>query len=378
MNAILMQNLGLIVAALATAVVLGQIIIPNILLVSFRKRLFDVPDARKVHRNLVPRLGGVSFFPVILFCVCLFIALRLLLGGSPDSLFLPGMTSELLLFTSGLTLLYIVGVADDLIGVRYRKKFVVQLLAALMLPLSGLYINNFYGLFGIYAVTPWIGIPLTLVLVVFITNAINLIDGIDGLASGLSMVALAVFGGVFIHSGWWVYALVAFVSIGVLIPFFSYNVFGNAARGRKIFMGDTGSLLLGYLLSLFTVKYCMYTGSTPDEIAGSPVLVSFSVLLIPSLDVVRVVLRRVRNGKNPFLPDKTHIHHKFLAMGFTPRSAMVTILLMSACFSVLNLLAAHRMDNTLVFITDILVWTLLNVWFDKRIGRKAREAGPVQ
>ena len=279
MDHILIQNLGLMAAALVTAVVLGQIIIPNILLVSFRKRLFDMPDPRKVHHNLVPRLGGVSFFPVVLFCVCLFIGLRILLGGTVESLFPPGTTPELLLFTAGLTLLYIVGVADDLIGVRYFKKFIVQLFAAMMLPLSELYINNLYGLFGIYDLSPFLGIPLTLLLVVFITNAINLIDGIDGLASGLSMVALAVFGGLFIYYGWWVYALVAFVSIGMLIPFFSYNVFGNAARGRKIFMGDTGSLMLGYLLSLFTVKYCMYTGDTPTETIGSPVLVAFSVLL---------------------------------------------------------------------------------------------------
>ena len=197
MDHILIQNLGLMAAALVTAVVLGQIIIPNILLVSFRKRLFDMPDPRKVHHNLVPRLGGVSFFPVVLFCVCLFIGLRILLGGTVESLFPPGTTPELLLFTAGLTLLYIVGVADDLIGVRYFKKFIVQLFAALMLPLSELYINNLYGLFGIYDLSPFLGIPLTLLLVVFITNAINLIDGIDGLASGLSMVALAVFGGLF-------------------------------------------------------------------------------------------------------------------------------------------------------------------------------------
>ena len=273
MDPTLLQNLGLIVAALVTAVILGQIIIPNILLVSFRKRLFDVPDERKVHNALVPRLGGLSFFPVILFCVCCFIGLRLLLGGPLDQLLPPAMTAELLLFTAGLTLLYIVGVADDLIGVRYSKKFVVQLLTALMLPLSGLYINNLYGLFGIHVLSPFIGVPLTLVLVVFITNAINLIDGIDGLASGLSMVALAVFGGLFVWNNWWVYALVAFVSIGVLIPFFSYNVFGNASRGRKIFMGDTGSLMLGYLLSLFTVRYCMYTGDALAEPSGSPVLV---------------------------------------------------------------------------------------------------------
>ena len=370
MDPTLLQNLGLIVAALVTAVILGQIIIPNILLVSFRKRLFDMPDERKVHNALVPRLGGLSFFPVILFCVCCFIGLRLLLGGPLDQLLPPAMTAELLLFTAGLTLLYIVGVADDLIGVRYSKKFVVQLLTALMLPLSGLYINNFYGLFGIYGLPPFLGVPFTLVLVVFITNAINLIDGIDGLASGLSMVALAVFGGLFIYLNWWVYALVAFVSIGVLIPFFSYNVFGNASRGRKIFMGDTGSLMLGYLLSLFTVRYCMYTGDALAEPSGSPVLVAFSVLLVPSLDVIRVVLHRVRNGRNPFLPDKNHIHHKFLAMGFTPRTAMVTILLMSACFCAFNLLTVHWLNNTLVFVIDIVVWTALNILFDKVIQQR--------
>ena len=374
MDPTLLQNLGLIVAALVTAVILGQIIIPNILLVSFRKRLFDVPDERKVHNALVPRLGGLSFFPVILFCVCCFIGLRLLLGGPLDQLLPPAMTAELLLFTAGLTLLYIVGVADDLIGVRYSKKFVVQLLTALMLPLSGLYINNLYGLFGIHVLSPLIGVPLTLVLVVFITNAINLIDGIDGLASGLSMVALAVFGGLFVWNNWWVYALVAFVSIGVLIPFFSYNVFGNASRGRKIFMGDTGSLMLGYLLSLFTVRYCMYTGDALAEPSGSPVLVAFSVLLVPSLDVIRVVLHRVRNGRNPFLPDKNHIHHKFLAMGFTPRTAMVTILLMSACFCAFNLLTVHWLNNTLVFVIDIVAWTLLNLLFDKKIKQKAGQA----
>ena len=135
-------------------------------------------------------------------------------------------------------------------------------------------------------------------------------------------------------------------------------------------MGDTGSLMLGYLLSLFTVKYCMYTGDTPTETIGSPVLVAFSVLLIPSLDVVRVVLRRVREGKNPFLPDKTHIHHKFLAMGFTPHMAMITILLMSACFCIFNLFAVHRLNNTLVFIIDITIWTVLNLWFDKEIHKK--------
>lgn len=359
-----MENLLFILMGFVISLLMGMIIIPRVLIISFRKRLFDTPDARKIHTLPIPRLGGVTFFPAILFTMCLLIASRIILDYKPISD--RDTFSEYLFFLSGLTLLYIIGIADDLIGVRYRKKFVIQILAALMFPLAGLYINDFYGLFGIHAITPFIGIPLTLLLVVFITNAINLIDGIDGLASGLCMVALAVYGIAFAINHQWIYALLSFVSIGVIIPFFRYNVFGNASRGRKIFMGDTGSLTLGYILSFFTIKYCMHTETTH----GAPILIAFCVLMVPCLDVVRVVFRRLRNRKNPFLPDKTHIHHKFLAMGFTPRRALIYIQIMSATFCAFTIVAMHYLDNTLVLLIDVAVWIGLNLWFDKVIERK--------
>ena len=353
---------------------MGQIIIPNILIISLRKRLFDEPDARKVHKRPVPRLGGVTFFPVIVFTLCTFTAIRIMAGFSPETDDPSQIVCEFLFLLGGLTLLYTVGIADDLVGVRYRKKFLVQILAATMFPLSGLYVNSFYGLFGIFQIPPGVGIPLTILLVVFITNAINLIDGIDGLASGLSMVALIIFGVLFIHFRYWSYALLAFVSVGVIIPFFSYNVFGNADRGRKIFMGDTGSLTLGFLLSFFVIKYSMYDPSVRILPMSSPVLVSFSVLMVPCLDVVRVVLRRARNHRALFMPDRSHIHHKFLAMGFSPRSAMITIQIMSACFCAFTMTAIHYINNTLVFLLDVAIWTALNMWFDKVIAKKEKTA----
>lgn len=365
-----MANLYIIISAFVSAVILGRIIIPNILIISLRKRLFDVPDERKVHKRPIPRLGGVTFFPVILFSLCVFTAVRLMTGHGPAETSTTDLVCEFLFLTGGLTLLYIVGIADDLIGVRYRKKFMVQIISAAMFPLSGLYINNFYGLFGIYLIPAEVGIPLTMLLVVFITNAINLIDGIDGLASGLSMVALLVFGVLFVHFRMWSYAMLAFVTVGVIIPFFSYNVFGSADLGRKIFMGDTGSLTLGYILSFFVIKYCMYEPDMLLTMKTSPVLVSFSVLMVPCLDVIRVVLRRARNKRALFMPDKTHIHHKFLAMGFSPRRALVTIQLMSACFCAFTIVAILYMNNTLVFVIDVVVWTLLNLWFDHVINRK--------
>ena len=365
-----MENLYIIIAAFITAVILGRIIIPNILVISMRKRLFDEPDARKIHKRPIPRLGGVTFFPVIVFTLCTFTAIHLFKGHFVYNIITLNTAREMLFLISGLTLLYIVGIADDLIGVRYRKKFVVQIISAAMFPIAGLYINSFYGLFGINEIDPIIGIPFTMLLVVFITNAINLIDGIDGLASGLSMVALVVFGVIFVHFQSWLYALLAFVSVGVIIPFFSYNVFGNADRGRKIFMGDTGSLTLGYILSFFVIRFCMHEPNSMMQAQGSPVLIAFSVLMVPCLDVVRVVLRRARNRKPLFLPDKTHIHHKFLAMGFSPRRALITIQIMSACFCAFTMGALDFMNNTVIFIIDIATWTLLNVWFDKIINKK--------
>ena len=367
-----MENLYIIIAAFVVAVTLGRIIIPNILIISLRKRLFDEPDARKIHKRPVPRLGGVTFFPVIVCTMCAFTAVRLLSGQYLTELSSLRTICELLFLVSGLTLLYIVGIADDLVGVRYRKKFVVQIISAAMFPVAGLYINHLSGLFGTYGINPSVGILFTMLLIVFITNAINLIDGIDGLASGLSMVALVIFGVIFVHYQYWIYALLAFVCVGVIIPFFSYNVFGDANRGRKIFMGDTGSLTLGYILSFFVIKYCMYEPGNVMQMDSSPVLVAFSVLMVPCLDVVRVVLRRARNRKPLFLPDKTHIHHKFLAMGFSPRKALVTIQLMSACFCAFTMTAIHYMNNTLVFVIDVLVWTGLNVWFDKIISRREK------
>jgi UDP-N-acetylmuramyl pentapeptide phosphotransferase/UDP-N-acetylglucosamine-1-phosphate transferase len=203
--------------------------------------------------------------------------------------------------------------------------------------------------------------------VVFITNAINLIDGIDGLASGLSSVSLLVFGFLFIEKGLWIYGMLAFSTFGVLIPFFYYNVFGSAEHARKIFMGDTGSLTLGYILSFLAIKYSQKSEFIP--MTQGAFVIAFSTLIVPCFDVVRVVIVRICNGKSPFEPDKNHIHHQFLAMGFTVRKSMLLILLVSCVFSVMNILLMPCVDNTLMLVGDIIVWIGLNLWWSK-IRRK--------
>ena len=367
-----MENIVILVAGFIIAVMMGQVIIPKILLISLRKRLFDVPNERKVHKYPVSRLGGITFYPVILFVLSIITVVRIFCGHFSSQSFRLDLAAQMLSLIAGLTLLYLVGIGDDLLGIRYRNKFVVQVLSALFFPAVGLYINNLYGLLGIYHLTPFIGILLTVLLVVFITNSINLIDGIDGLASSICIVALGVLGLIFVFDGLWIYSLLAFTSVGVLIPFFIYNVFGNAERGRKIFMGDTGSLTLGYILSFLVLKYCMYMGFNERPGYSGSLMIALAILLVPCMDVIRVVIGRVKRGVSPFLPDKTHIHHKFIAMGFSTRSALMLIQIMSLCFIIAAALMVYvfRINTNIIFVTFIALWTFLNIWFSKIIRKK--------
>ena len=205
--------------------------------------------------------------------------------------------------------------------------------------------------------------PFTVLIIVFITNAINLIDGIDGLASGLSSVALLIFTFLFINKGLWSYAMLAAGTFGVLVPFFYYNVFGSVERARKIFMGDTGSLTLGYTLSFLAIKYSQHNTDIMPYTAGA-FIIAFSTMIIPAFDVVRVVLVRIRDGHSPFEPDKNHIHHKLLAVGLSPRKAMLSLLFMSCAFSAANILLVPYVNNTMMLIADIVIWIGLNLWWD--------------
>ena len=364
------MNIVFILLAFAISTYIAKLIIPRILLISFRKKLFDMPDERKVHKRAIPRLGGVSFFPTILLSCCAVLALRSLTGYGVSFLSSVYVLPEFLVLVCGLVLLYLTGIADDLVGVRYHQKFIIQIICACLLPASGLWINDLYGLFGVELIPAWCGMPLTVLMIVFITNAINLIDGIDGLASGLSSVALLVFGFLFVEKGLWIYSMLAFSTFGVLVPFFYYNVFGSAEHARKIFMGDTGSLTLGYILSFLAIKYSQHTELIP--VTQGAFVIAFSTLIVPAFDVVRVVMLRMCNGKSPFEPDKNHIHHQFLAMGFTARKAMILILFISCIFSGINISLMPYVNNTLMLVGDIVVWVCLNWWWGYVKNRKGK------
>lgn len=346
------------------------LLIPQILLISFRKQLFDCPNERKIHQGVVPRLGGIAFEPVMLFSIALMCGLCQLFGYNYMMEEIVTESRPLAFSVCCIIILYLVGVADDLIGVRYKAKFIIQITCGLMMIAGGIWISNLHGLFGINELPIWLGYPLTVFVIVFIINSINLIDGIDGLASGLCGAAMLFYGVIFLFLHEYTYAVLSFATLGVLVPFFYYNVFGDVNKQKKIFMGDAGSLTIGMMLCVLSLK--LLQNPSVGTLAGSPnmFILAYSPLFIPCLDVVRVYLHRVRNGKNPFMPDKNHIHHKLLAVGMRQRVAMVTIIAVSVLFSLCNILLSRYIEVTILLLADLFAWTLLNIWLTKKMRAK--------
>ncbi len=364
--------ISIVLFVFVISVFLSGFLIPKILLIAFRKKLFDIPDERKIHTCAVPRLGGIAFKPVIFISIALTLGISLSLGHTEIINELENNKKMLAYSYCAIMILYLVGMADDLIGIKYRAKFVVQIICGILLIAGGLWIDNFHGLFGIHELPKWIGYPFTVLVVVFIINAINLIDGIDGLASGLSSVALSSYGYSFFLSQQYGFAMFAIATFGVLVPFFYYNVFGNAEKGKKIFMGDTGSLTIGIIICILAIKlYNSYETYTDNY---DPFALAFSPLIIPCFDVIRVFIHRKRLGLNPFKPDKSHIHHKLLAIGMKQRPAMVTIVSFSIIFTFGNLFLTKYININLLLLIDVAIWTIANVWLSRRIALIAKNA----
>ncbi len=356
-------------AVFCVSLLLAGIIIPQILLIAFRKNLFDEIDERKIHHGRVPRLGGIAFMPSMIFSVAAIGGSFTLLGFLDFSFYGPDDLVRCCFGLCALMIMYLVGIADDLVGVRYRAKFIAQIIAAGFLVASGEYIDSLDGFCGIHGIPVWVALPFSVLVVVFVTNAINLIDGIDGLASGLCSIAMLFYGWVMLCCNEITYALVAFGTLGALIQFFYYNVFGNAKVGKKIFMGDTGALTTGIIICFLCMRICSMDQSV-GGFKGDSLVIAFAPLLVPCFDVVRVYIRRIRHHTNPFLPDKSHIHHKLLDAGLPQRTAMVSILIFSLLLSGLNYWLAAYMNITVLFIIDILIFMVANIWLNMAINRR--------
>lgn len=353
-----------LLVAFLLSLMCGLMFTPAILNYCKRKKLYDIPNERKVHKNAIPRLGGISFLPSMLVS---FVAI-LFFVPVIDQYTLP-VNIWSAVFLIGLGIIYCTGIIDDLIGLKAQTKFVIQIIAACLLPFAGLYINNLYGLFGIYEIPNYVGIPLTVFAIVFIDNAINLIDGIDGLATGLSLVALGGFLAYFIYYDVFIntYCVLSAGMIGALIAFGYFNLFGNPERNTKIFMGDSGSLSLGFTLGFLSIK-CAAENTVIWPERPEAVILPLTLLFVPIADVVRVSLYRLRHRKPLFDADKSHIHHKLMRTGMTQHQALISILLMSVSYIIVNgLLYMLSLPSTYIVIIDIVLFCLVNLYIDSKI-----------
>lgn len=362
MDHLTLYNGLVLVFSIIISIIIEMMILPRVLFIAKKRRLFDLPDNRKTHRKPIPRLGGVTFTPVILLVLFfgLFIRFKFNLWG--DDLFF-NKIPELLLFVCGLLLIYLVGAKDDLVGVGFQKKFVIQFIASLCIVGSGIYINNLYGLFGFYEIPNIVGIILSIGFVIFTTNAINLIDGADGLASSLAGIALLAYSIFFTISDMWIYASLALAALGILIPFFYYNFYHPT---RKIFMGDTGSLTLGFILSFMFLRLVKYP-PTSEIVSGGFILLVISPLFIPLFDAFKVMIVRMAMGKTPFHPDRNHIHHKLLDLGMSRKKMVYSLAASSIFFIVFNWVLLGSINQTIVLILDFGIAILINLLIYRKI-----------
>ena len=331
-------------------------VIPRLLSIAIRYQIFDEPDERKIHKRQVPRLGGMAFMPVIFASLTVLLAFNLITEHYELGVAISMEARQLACAFCAIALSYFVGIIDDLVGVRYKWKFAVQILCGLFLVGGGIVITDLYGLFFIHSIPQWLSVPLTVFVIVFVINAINLIDGIDGLAAGLCTLAFLCYGTSFLYYGKSFDALLSFASVGSILPFFYFNVFGSAEKGKKIFMGDTGSMTLGVVLCIESIR--LIPTAMLQGTAANPLVLAFAPILIPCLDVIRVFLFRIWHGRNPFLPDRNHIHHKLMAAGMNQWQAMVTIVTAALLLTTINNMLSYYLNPTLIFGADITLWVL--------------------
>lgn len=285
---------------------------PKVLKIALLKNLVDNPDARKLQRNPVPVMGGIAVFFGITIGLC-----------CSQAIF--NSASTFMLISAMLVMLY-TGTMDDIIDLSPTIRFIIEILVIVWLMYaSNSSINCFWGLWGVSTIPQWISYPLTVFAAVGIINAINLIDGVNGLSSGFCFMSSVLFAIFFYTTGSKTMTTLAMSAAGAIVPFFLHNVFG---KNTKMFIGDGGTLVIGTMMAMFVISIL---GKNPGCIklaASGAGLIPFTlaVLSIPVFDTVRVMSTRILNKKSPFHPDKTHLHHMFIDLGFSHIGTTVSIL----------------------------------------------------
>ncbi len=303
-------NLGLYQCILSflVACFVSVVSIPVVIKISELKSLMEKPGERRSHTTPTPTFGGIAIYAAILIAYFLWPSI------DQTDIYRTNLS------VAGMTILFFIGIKDDLVGIDPNKKILFQVLAAMILIFFGdLRVDYLYGIMGFHHIEELISILLTCFIFIALTNAINLIDGIDGLAGGIATIACTAFGGWFLLTNHFTMACLAFTLAGALIGFLRFN-FSNTS---KIFMGNTGSLIIGFMLAFFAVRFVNMNASyryEPTAFFNAPII-AIVILIVPIFDTLRVFLVRILAGRSPFSADRNHMHHILLDNGLSHAAA---------------------------------------------------------
>lgn len=334
--------------AVAIAFVVCFVTIPVVIEVSRQNNLLDKPDYRKQHKAPIPTMGGIGVVAGVLASAFVWMKLLSLV--------------ESCCISFSIVMLLTTGVLDDLKGLSALKRLLVQLFAGVLAVYAGFVVHIPEGLFGLTNMPLYMDYVFTVFLIAGVTNSFNLIDGIDGLAGGIGLINSVCFGIFFLYLGYIPFAILSFSLGAALLAFLFYN-FSPA----MIFMGDTGSLVLGYLMVLFAIKVMNLSAMTTD--ANTFLLLVFALLLIPVIDTLRVFLFRALKSKSPFSADRSHIHHLLLKTGLNHRKASLILYAANILMIITAFLLRSMNTEFALFLLVLTAIVLIEILSIKRLFR---------
>ena len=337
---------------------LTYLLIPKIINVVKYKSLMDAPNERSSHKHLTPTFGGASFFAILIITLLLIQMLDL--------------NNLSLNIIAGLTILLFTGLKDDLVVISPQAKLLGQFIAVcIFLFNTSFYEINLHGFLGVYETGPYLGYIFTLFIMLSIINAFNLIDGIDGLAASIGIISLIIYAVIYFFLGEYYYILICASLIGSLMAFLRFNL----SSKKKIFMGDTGSLIIGFIVSVMTIKFLSVDQISLRELSFIPqnsIFVACSILIFPLFDTIRIIMVRISKKKHPLLADKNHIHHVLLDHGNSHIKTSLLITTFSLLFSLLFIYLTTQISNVwlILGLFSISYLIFLALFFKLSINRK--------
>ncbi len=325
-----------VIISFITAFALTYFVTPSIIRVAIKKKLFDIPDERRSHEVVTPRLGGIAIFTGIIFSTIIWVPFN-------------EYGNNFQFVIVAIIVIVLTGVKDDIDAISPSTKLGAELFAAFILFFKAdIRISGFHGIMGVENISMFWSAALTIFTIIVIINAFNLIDGINGLSGSTAVIATSTLGIWFLLVKRYDLAILAISTAGATVAFLKYN-FSPA----KIFMGDTGALLLGLICSILTIHFIELNEvleiSHPFRVNAAP-SVAIGILILPLFDTLRVFLTRALRGRNPLQPDRTHIHHLLIDSGLTHMQATGVLAGVSIFFIILVFLLQRYINNSLFII----------------------------